>query len=255
MLTSIYASGSKIFTGGANVFHYSPDGGLNWVGKAYTGEMTDISYLGGSIYFSNDSGGGMLFSIDLGDTIAGPVLSTDQRSIQSDGSILYLATSQGVYFSRGSGGADLRVFDHANIPVGSPIANTEGILSDNTFDVFPLGNYIYIASDAGVSVFNMTDSSVVNYTTVEGLASNQVNGISSDGSWIFAATDAGLSIYNGVAWNTVIAGVVFNRVRVIGSVVYAATENGIYISYDRGATWRNHYAGLSVPDVHAAARP
>jgi len=253
LLTGIYASGNKIFTGGANTLYYSPDGGVTWDSKAYTREMTDVYFLGNTVYFSNNNGGGLMYSSTNGDTWMGPSLGVDQRSVQATGDILFLSTNQGVYFSRDAGSP--AVFVHSSGPVASPITVTEGILSDNTFDACELGGDIYIASDSGVSVYHTGTLTVDNYTVIEGLASNQVNGISSDGTMIYAATDGGLSVYNGTTWNTVISSIVCNRVRAIGSVVYAATDNGIYISRDQGATWTNYYGGCPVLDIHAASRP
>jgi len=129
--------------------------------------------------------GGISFSTDNGatwttKTIANGLVNNDVRSVWASGTTIYAATNGGLSKS---------------IDGGTTWATLTGLASPNLRDVFSVGTYVYVATDAsGLSVSANGGSTWATKTTVNGLGSNSIRRIYAEGSNVYAATASGLSI-------------------------------------------------------------
>lgn len=124
--------------------------------------------------------------------------------------------------------------------------------------VFETGGTIYAASDAGgVSVSTNGGSSWTSYTTADGVGSNTVNGIYAAGSMIYAATANGVSVFDGTSWTNYTTGLGSTTVygiSAVGNTIYAATSGGLSIGIVTAAVPGTGVAGLAALGLVGLAR-
>jgi len=250
MITSVFTYGDAIYVGGSSYLNYYD--GSTWTVRTFSGNITGLFVDSNYLYVSTVAAG-MQYSSNFGATFGSTLSITSQRAIYVESSIIYLASDDGLWCSHSA--SEISYFNYPAESSHSPITTADGLPSNNLYDVFVLGTERYLATAAGVSVYTDTGAdpgTCANYTIANGLADDLVYGICSDGTNIYAATANGLSIFNGSAWSTAITSIQCNRVRLSGSVIYVATDNGLYISYNNGATWDIHSAGNVILDVHVS---
>ncbi|MCF6766939.1 hypothetical protein L3V86_00965 [Thiotrichales bacterium 19S11-10] len=102
---------------------------------------------------------------------------------------------------------------------------------------------IYLGTNSGLLISSTLSEGEDkhNYTWTNTLKGNQVHYTYVANNSIYAATNNGLFISsdNGLSWNQELPDINVNNVYVNGNAVYAATNNGVYISSDNGSTWES----------------
>ncbi len=144
---------------------------------------------------------------------------------------------------------------------GAAAPNTAGTLKKFQWvfldDSDGVGFTASIRKDAArAGLFQLSASSSVtvdNKTTAEGLGSNNVAGLFANGTTLYAATDAGVSISTdgGATFTNTDSGLPSTNVRQVfvdSGAIYAATDGGLALSTDDGATY-SAVAGLASTNV------
>ncbi|MCA0233775.1 MAG: T9SS type A sorting domain-containing protein [Bacteroidetes bacterium] len=152
-------------------------------------------------------------------------------SIAKNGSNVYVATAQGLVISRNGG-----------------TTYTEVVLPAETVnDVFVSGSNVYASTDQGLYVSNNNGNSFPTlFGTGNGIPVAKVRAsvATSNGGndYIYAATSSGLSRrINTGSFTTVLSSVSVADIFVEGTNVYVATNNGVYVSNDNGATFSSPF--------------
>ena len=197
----VYASGSTVYAATYGGVSISTDGGGNW-NNYTTGLLSDRV---GGVYASGGTIYAATYSYEPGQTNGGVSISTNS------------GTSWTNY------------------------TTSNGLGSNNVFDVYARGSTVYAATTGGVSISTNGGGNWTNYTT--GLGSNIVFGVYASDSAIYAATDGGLSISTdgGLNWTnyTNAEGLGNDSVRGVyasGGNIYAATTGGLSISFSTTPT-------------------
>ncbi|MCF6808223.1 hypothetical protein L3V79_07715 [Thiotrichales bacterium 19S9-12] len=116
---------------------------------------------------------------------------------------------------------------------------------------------IYLGTNSGLLISSKLSQGEDkhNYTWTNTLKGNQVHYTYVANNSIYAATNNGLFISsdNGSSWNQELPDINVNNVYVNGSDVYAATNNGVYISSDNGNTWGSEPTILADQGVNVVA--
>jgi hypothetical protein len=133
-----------------------------------------------------------------------------------------------------------------NGPVCSNFTNK---ISNPVNDVYAMGNKVYAATGAGLSISTDGGATFNNRTTANSmLGSNDVRDVYAVGDTIYAATGAGLSIStdggatfnNRTTSNSMLGLNVVWDVYTVGNTVYAATNGGLSISTNGGTTFTTY---------------
>jgi hypothetical protein len=227
-VTSVFVSGSSIYTEGEGGLSYSSNGGSSWTNDPTISNLSSFTASGSTIYGVCSAGlevftyGGHSCS-----TYSMPTIGSNAiYKVVVTGSSIYLATAGGLSVSTDNGNT------------WKTYKKSDGLCSSMVYGVAVSGSTIYAATDSGVSVSTDGGSNWTNYTSLNGLDGNYISNIAVSGTTVYAVTGGGYSLSvstnNGLNWTVFttanglgsdIFGLAFS-----GSIIYAATSNGVSIS-------------------------
>ncbi|MCF6776641.1 PQQ-binding-like beta-propeller repeat protein [Thiotrichales bacterium 19X7-9] len=207
----------------------------------------------GSIYASTENG--LSISNDQGKswnnkTTANGLSDNKVLQVALDvNNIIYAATANGLSISSDNG-------EHF-----TSFTTNDGILSNATNSVSVVNGILYVTTDSGLSVTNdLGETNKKNWlsiTTDNGLLSNALFDTLVTDNAIYVASDKGLSkvevdttdIQNlqDLVFQTILSGVKVYSLKYTNGILYASTNQGLYISYDNGETFtlKNVINGLT----------
>ncbi|WP_421977987.1 BspA family leucine-rich repeat surface protein [Roseivirga seohaensis] len=245
-IASVSATSSGIFVGAATGLYRSTDNGESF---SQLNDSTNINVVfekNGTLYVGYESGLGI--STDNGETFSiktttnSDLPSNDIANISVFDNTLYLSISDassngGVIVSTDNGES----FERKTL--------SDGLGSNEVYDVFGAGDNIYVATKSGLSISTNGGESFENKTTANGLKTNTVRHVvvSSNGT-IYAGTTAGMSISTdgGVTFidmptNGELASSVVRDLEIKNDLAYIAVRStsggaGIYTTTDGGQT-------------------
>jgi len=157
------------------------------------------------------------------------------RSLYSDGTTIYAATAQGVYYTN---------------DIGDPWFSV-GPQNEDIYSIVKAGNKIIAGSGMGHGIYLSTDNGQ-NWYQPQTLTNQSVYALAKNSTHIFAGTWGGgifRSADNGESWESAgLVGKGFWDLLVVGNLLYAASPDfysRIYYSSDNGTTW--NYGSLGYP--------
>ncbi|MBL7906371.1 MAG: histidine kinase [Bacteroidales bacterium] len=120
--------------------------------------------------------------------------------------ILYASGLQKSFL--GTKGSGLLVFDLKDSVV--QITKSHGLSSNSVSSLLLLGNNLWVATNYGLNVFDVTkigkkDFRIKSYFKNNGLVSNEINQIAGDDNNIYIATNQGLTVFNYKNYNPVLS--------------------------------------------------
>ena len=245
-IASVSATSSGIFVGAATGLYRSTNDGESF---AQLNDSTNINVVlekNGILYVGYESGLGI--STDNGETFSiktttnSDLPSNDIANISVFDNTLFLSISDasingGVIVSTNNGESFVRK------------TSSDGLGSNEVYDVFAAGDNIYVATKSGLSISTNGGNSFENKTSANGLKNNNVrNVVVSANGTIYAGTSSGMSIstdggatFTDMPTNSELASSIVRDLEIDNDLVYIAVRStsggaGIYSTNDGGQT-------------------
>jgi hypothetical protein len=264
----------KIFAGTPKGIYTSKNNGTSWKPSNYgltDGSVNSFSTNGNSVFVAMNSGGGVLRSIDDGETWNKVNNGLPQFAVidleSVNGRVLALINNYTVFYSDDNGDSWLQM---TNTPSKANSLARSGttIFIGSTSGVYRSANSgtSWLLVNSGLSNPNVismdaTENTIVVWTT-SGMFTSTNNGslwnsaslpigypnIAQIGSTILVSYVQGLmwrSINNGVSWAIVQNVPTAGKLLSVGSYFFASTVQGVYLSKDNGITWSSANVGLA----------
>ncbi|MBN1632755.1 MAG: hypothetical protein JW917_01155 [Ignavibacteria bacterium] len=243
---SLAVSGENLFAGTESTGIYvSKDNGRNWLptnsGLPEYSTVNSIAVIGSSIFAGTD-GAGVFFSINYGVKwmpVNNGLTSLRVLSVFASRNYLFAGSFGGLFFSIDNGNK------WTNISAGISNNQTINCFAANGDILFAGTNQgrIFTSLNNGDVWLSYNNSNLVQET--QGKISSSVGNIyalTTNVNSLFAATDNGVyrSFDNGNTFKSISTGLIpatTYSIAVLRSILYAGTGNGVYISNNDGISW------------------